>query len=208
MKLTLDKFNLLPPDVQKEFLEAATLAKQKRGIEKAQTDFMSFVKRVWPEFIEGSHHKKIAEKFNDIANGKIKRLIINMPPRHTKSEFASFLLPAWMIGRRPKLKIIQSTHTTELAVRFGRKAKTLMDMPEYKEIFPTSFSFKIAESIAKFSLMSVYAAKKAIKMSQETGLFSGLKTEKYIFEALFNTMDKKSGVEAFLNKKPASFEDK
>jgi len=137
MKLTLEKLNLLPPDIQKEFIEAATLAKQKRGIEKAQTDFMSFVKRVWPEFIEGSHHKKIAEKFNDLANGKIKRLIINMPPRHTKSEFASFLLPAWMIGRRPKLKIIQSTHTTELAVRFGRKAKTLMDMPEYKEIFPT-----------------------------------------------------------------------
>ena len=137
MKLTLEKFNLLPPDIQKEFLEAGLLAKQKRGIEKAQTDFMSFVKRVWPEFIEGSHHKKIAEKFNDIANGKIKRLIINMPPRHTKSEFASFLLPAWMIGRRPKLKIIQSTHTTELAVRFGRKAKTLMDAPEYKEIFPT-----------------------------------------------------------------------
>jgi predicted phage terminase large subunit-like protein len=137
MKLTLEKFNLLPPDIQKEFLEAGVLAKQKRGIEKAQTDFMSFVKRVWPEFIEGDHHKKIAEKFNDIANGKIKRLIINMPPRHTKSEFASFLLPAWMIGRRPKLKIIQSTHTTELAVRFGRKAKNLMDAPEYKEIFPT-----------------------------------------------------------------------
>jgi predicted phage terminase large subunit-like protein len=137
MKLTLEKLNLLPPDIQKEFIEAATLATQKRGIEKSQNDFMSFVKRVWPEFIEGSHHKKIAEKFNDLANGKIKRLIINMPPRHTKSEFASFLLPAWMIGRRPKLKIIQSTHTTELAVRFGRKAKTLMDMPEYKEIFET-----------------------------------------------------------------------
>jgi predicted phage terminase large subunit-like protein len=137
MKLTLEKLNLLPPDIQKEFIEAATLAKQKRGIEKAQTDFMTFVKRVWPEFIEGNHHKKIAEKFNDLADGKIKRLIINMPPRHTKSEFSSFLLPAWMIGRRPKLKIIQSTHTTELAVRFGRKAKTLMDMPEYKEIFLT-----------------------------------------------------------------------
>jgi predicted phage terminase large subunit-like protein len=137
MKLTLEKLNLLPPDIQKEFIEAATLAKQKRGIEKAQTDFMTFVKRVWPEFIEGNHHKRIAEKFNDLAEGKIKRLIINMPPRHTKSEFSSFLLPAWMIGRRPKLKIIQSTHTTELAVRFGRKAKTLMDMPEYKEIFLT-----------------------------------------------------------------------
>jgi hypothetical protein len=89
---------------------------------------MAFVKHVWPEFIEGSHHKKIAEKFNRIAKGELKRVIINMPPRHTKSEFSSYLLPAWMIGRNPKLKIIQSTHTTELAVRFGRKAKTLMDI--------------------------------------------------------------------------------
>jgi predicted phage terminase large subunit-like protein len=133
----IEKLNRLPPDIKEEFIKAGLLAKEKRGIEKAQSDFMTFVKRVWPEFIEGSHHKRIAEKFNDLANGKIKRLIINMPPRHTKSEFASFLLPAWMIGRKPNLKIIQSTHTTELAVRFGRKAKTLMDMPEYKDIFLT-----------------------------------------------------------------------
>ena len=56
-----------------------------------------------------------------LQHGKITRLIVNMPPRHTKSEFASFLLPAWMVGRTPKLKIIQATHTGELAVRFGRK---------------------------------------------------------------------------------------
>jgi hypothetical protein len=66
-----------------------------------------------------------------------KRLIVNMPPRHTKSEFASTLLPAWMIGKTPKLKIIQTTHTGELAVRFGRKAKTLIDSPEYQQIFKT-----------------------------------------------------------------------
>ena len=60
-----------------------------------------------------------------------------MPPRHTKSEFASFLLPAWMVGRNPKLKIIQATHTGELAVRFGRKAKTLIDSDEYHKIFET-----------------------------------------------------------------------
>ena len=117
----LKKLDLLPPDIKKEFIEAGLLASHKRKIEKSQNDFMTFVKRVWPEFIEGSHHKKIAEKFNDLANGKIKRLIINMPPRHTKSEFASFLLPAWMIGRKPNLKIIQSTHTTELAVRLCQK---------------------------------------------------------------------------------------
>jgi hypothetical protein len=133
----LSKINRLPEDIKKEFLEAGMLASKKRKIEKVQNDFMSFVKHVWPEFIEGGHHKIIAEKFNLIAEGKLKRLIINMPPRHTKSEFSSFLLPAWMIGRKPKLKIIQSTHTTELAVRFGRKAKNLMDSPEYKEVFET-----------------------------------------------------------------------
>ena len=102
-----------------------------------KSDFMAFVKHVWPEFIEGDHHKQVADKFNEIAQGKVKRVIINMAPRHTKSEFASYLLPAWMVGRNPKLKIIQSTNTTELSVRFGRKAKALMDTPEYKEIFQT-----------------------------------------------------------------------
>ena len=110
---------------------------KKEKIEKISNDFMAFVKEMWPEFIEGRHHQEIADKFNKLANGKCKRLIINMPPRHTKSEFSSFLLPAWMVGRNPKLKIIQSTHTTELAIRFGRKAKTLMDSPEYKKVFET-----------------------------------------------------------------------
>jgi len=110
---------------------------KKEKVEKISNDFMAFVKEMWPEFIQGRHHKEIAKKFNKIANGKCKRLIINMPPRHTKSEFSSFLLPAWMVGRKPNLKIIQSTHTTELAIRFGRKAKTLMDSPEYKRVFDT-----------------------------------------------------------------------
>jgi len=127
----------LPPDAQKEFLKLAMKLDEKTKQEKVHKDFLTFVKHVWPEFIEGKHHKKIADKFNKLADGKIKRLIINMPPRHTKSEFASFLLPSWMVGRRPNLKIIQSTHTTELAIRFGRKAKTLMDSPEYKQVFKT-----------------------------------------------------------------------
>ena len=132
-----EKLNKLPSDVKKQFLKLALKLSEKKTKTKVHDDFLSFVKHVWPEFIEGAHHKKIAEKFNDIANGKIKRLIINMPPRHTKSEFASFLLPAWMVGRKPDLKIIQTTHTTELAIRFGRKAKTLMDDPIYKQVFQT-----------------------------------------------------------------------
>ena len=137
MNIDLEKIKKLPPDVQKDFMRMFLKYADKKKESKIQNDFLSFVKHVWPEFIEGSHHKIIAEKFNKISRGELKRVIINMPPRHTKSEFSSYMLPAWMIGRNPKLKIIQSTHTTELAVRFGRKAKTLMDTEEYKQVFQT-----------------------------------------------------------------------
>ena len=132
-----DFIEKLPPDAQKEFLKLAMKLDEKTKQEKVHKDFLAFVRHVWPEFIEGKHHKKISEKFNKLAKGEIKRLIINMPPRHTKSEFASFLLPAWMVGRKPDLKIIQTTHTTELAIRFGRKAKILIDSPEYQQVFKT-----------------------------------------------------------------------
>ena len=127
----------LPSDVRKTFKQMQVLLAEKKIQSKAKNDFLSFVKCVWPEFVEGSHHRHIAEKFNKLATGEIKRLIVNMPPRHTKSEFASYLLPAWMVGREPKLKIIQATHTGELAIRFGRKAKNLIDSEEYHKIFQT-----------------------------------------------------------------------
>jgi predicted phage terminase large subunit-like protein len=138
MKLSLEEIDKLPADVRKEYKKLFLMHHEKQNKREISTDFLKFVKTVWPDFVEGSHHKKIAEQFNRLAEGKINRLIINMPPRHTKSEFASFLLPAWMIGKNPKLKIIQTTHTAELAVRFGRKAKNLIDSEEYKRIFQTT----------------------------------------------------------------------
>jgi predicted phage terminase large subunit-like protein len=140
MKIDKDKlknFDKLPADVRRQFSLLANQYGEKKKTAGIQNNFMDFVKHVWPDFIEGKHHQKIANKFDQLAQGKIKRLIINMPPRHTKSEFGSYLLPAWMVGRNPKLKIIQSTNTTELSVRFGRKAKSLMDSPEYKQVFKT-----------------------------------------------------------------------
>tara|TARA_R100001460_G_scaffold95620_1_gene137797 strand:+ start:639 stop:2117 length:1479 start_codon:yes stop_codon:yes gene_type:complete len=101
-----------------------------------QTNFIDFVKHIWSSFIEGRHHKIYAEKLQNVADGKSNRLIVNMPPRHTKSEFASYLFPAWLMGRKPTSKIIQATHTSELAVGFGRKVKNLIDSPEFSDIFP------------------------------------------------------------------------
>ncbi len=103
--------------------------------ERAAHSFMDFVKKMWPHFIEGSHHKKMARAFEKVAKGELKRLIINMPPRHTKSEFASYLLPAWFLGKFPHKKVIQTAHTAELSVGFGRKVRNLVDQDVYSEVF-------------------------------------------------------------------------
>ena len=103
---------------------------------EASDNFMDFVKEMWPGFIHGSHHARMAEAFEGVANGTCKRLIINMPPRHTKSEFASYLLPSWFLGKFPERKVIQTSHTAELAVGFGRKVRNLVDSDPYKRIFP------------------------------------------------------------------------
>jgi hypothetical protein len=136
--LDIEKINQITDAKVRRQLKLDILNSAKKKQEASiRSDFLTFVKYIWPEFIEGDHHKIIADKFNRLRTGELKRLIINMPPRHTKSEFASYFLPAWMIGNDPKLKIIQATHTAELAVRFGRKAKTLMDSEEYKNVFKT-----------------------------------------------------------------------
>src|SRR6056300_258815 len=113
-------------------LRLAQIEKQ----EACRENFLDFVTAMWPDFISGRHHRIIAEKLERVASGELKRLIINMAPRHTKSEFASFLFPAWMMGKNPNMKIIQATHTTELAVNFGRKTKNLIDSDEFKDVFP------------------------------------------------------------------------
>jgi len=129
-------YEALPKEVLQEVLLLEQQHKRLETREVAQTKFLAYAKHVYEGFIEGRHHRVIAEKLEDIASGNLKRLIINMPPRHSKSELASYLMPSWFLGRNPKLKIIQATMNTELAVRFGRKVRDLIADPIYAEIFP------------------------------------------------------------------------
>jgi predicted phage terminase large subunit-like protein len=144
----LEKIQALPPQAQAKLLSKLPVDEQKTVLEildelaarklrdKAADDFMVFVQEMWPGFIHGRHHEKMARAFERVARGECKRLIINMPPRHTKSEFASYLLPSWFFGKFPNKKIIQTSHTAELAVGFGRKVRNLVDGVNYKRIFP------------------------------------------------------------------------
>lgn len=127
---------LLPVNEQEAFFDELDEYRASLAREDAQADFLKFVHSMWPGFINGRHHKVMARKFEEIASGKIKRLIINMPPRHTKSEFASYMLPAWFLGKYPDKKVIQTSNTADLAVGFGRKVRNLVGSEQYAKIFP------------------------------------------------------------------------
>lgn len=135
-ELSLKDFEILSEQDQNEALALLSRYDQMEKQDKCQNDFIEFVKHMWPECILGRHHKIIGDKFNKIAQGKLKRLIVCLPPRHSKSEFASTYFPAWMMGRKGDLKIIQTTHTAELAVRFGRKVRNIIDSDDYSQVFP------------------------------------------------------------------------
>lgn len=132
----MEILGMLPEEEQAPLRPLAQAYQDAVTRELGQIDFMTFVKSMWPNFISGAHHALMATKFEEIASGKTKRLIINMPPRHTKSEFASYLLPAWYLGKFPNKKIIQCSNTADLAVGFGRKVRNLVDGDVYPKIFP------------------------------------------------------------------------
>lgn len=126
----------LPPEHARAIRVALGVIQDDVARSSARADFLAFVKAVWPPFIEGHHHKVMADAFQRVAAGKLKRLIINMPPRMGKSQLSSWLLPAWFIGKFPDRKLIQATHTAELSVNFGRKVRNLIADKSFKDIFP------------------------------------------------------------------------
>ena len=132
----LNNLNSIPESDLRRLLEDLSRYEQLKTREDCANNFMDFVIKMWPSFIAGKHHAKMAKAFERVAKGELKRLIINMPPRHTKSEFASYLLPAWFLGKYPHKKVIQTSHTAELAVGFGRKVRNLVDQEAYTDIFP------------------------------------------------------------------------
>jgi predicted phage terminase large subunit-like protein len=132
----LEILKMLPEQEREQLMPLAMAYQESLVRETGQVDFMTFVQTMWPGFIHGAHHALMATKFEEIASGKTKRLIINMPPRHTKSEFASYLLPAWFLGKFPNKKIIQCSNTAELAVGFGRKVRNLVGNETYSKVFP------------------------------------------------------------------------
>ncbi len=135
-KQLLENLERLPEEHRAAISAALSDWHQVSKVDKAKDNFLDFVRLMWPIFLEGPHHRIMAEKFQDVADGKLKRVIINIAPRHGKSELTSWLLPAWLMGKDPSRKVIAATHTQDFSVRFGRKVRNLIASKDYTEVFP------------------------------------------------------------------------
>jgi len=136
LEFALKNLSKLDPETKKGLQEALAAYEEAQKIASAKVHFLSFAPLVWPGFREGPHHAIMAEAFDRVASGTLKRLIINVPPRFGKSQLASWLLPAWLLGRNPASKIITATHTAEFSHRFGRMVRNLIQNADYQKIFP------------------------------------------------------------------------
>jgi predicted phage terminase large subunit-like protein len=126
----------MAPDKKRRTLELIRNYQSQLVQADGKDNFLDFVKHVYPDYKVGPHHEKLARIFEEIAAGKKKRVVVNIAPRHGKSELISYLAPAWFLGKYPQKKVIMASHTADLAVNFGRRVRNLVGSEAYKDIFP------------------------------------------------------------------------
>ena len=105
--------------------------------QRAYDDLIAFCQHMQSDYKVGKHHRILADMLMDIEQGNKDRICVNIPPRHGKSQLVSIMFPAWYLGRNPGKKVMMVSHTTDLAVDFGRKVRNLIATDDYKAIFPT-----------------------------------------------------------------------
>jgi predicted phage terminase large subunit-like protein len=126
------------------------LAKRREN-KAAQDDLIAFCKKMMPEFIVGEHHRLLADILMSLEAGDKDRVCVNMPPRHGKSQLVSIFFPAWVLGRDPTKKVMMVSHTTDLAVDFGRKVRNLIATDAYKDVFPVTELAKDSKSAGRWN---------------------------------------------------------
>ena len=107
-------------------------------------DLNSFICRAFQElnpqteYMHNWHVDLIASKLTEVSEGKIKRLIINIPPRNLKSICASVAFPAWLLGHFPSKKVICASYANDLAIKHAMDCRQVMQSPWYQETFPNT----------------------------------------------------------------------
>ena len=133
----LDNIDSFSPDEVVEIERLVDELDIRRKNKLAYDDLIEFCKAMMPDFIVGKHHRILADMLMGIERGDKDRVCVNIPPRHGKSQLVSIFYPAWYLGRNPDKKVMMVSHTTDLAVDFGRKVRNIIASEAYRSIFPT-----------------------------------------------------------------------
>lgn len=136
IEVLISRIDEFTPDEQAEILKIAEVLEQRKQAIACQMDLIAFCKHVQSDYMVGKHHRILADLLMELAEGKKDRVCVNIPPRHGKSQLVSIYFPAWFIGKYPNKKVLMVSHTTDLAVDFGRKVRNLIDTDAYKHVFP------------------------------------------------------------------------
>jgi hypothetical protein len=104
--------------------------------QSARQSLIGFTEYTYPDYRAGAHHRLIAEKLQAVIEGRLKRLMIFMPPRHGKTLLTSRRFPAWYLGRFPDRQIIATSYNTERAREYGRDVRNVIASPDYRALFP------------------------------------------------------------------------
>lgn len=124
---------------------------RRKYVNGCHDDLIEFCKHMQDDYIVGSHHKHLAELLMDVEAGREDRLTVSIAPRHGKSQMVSIFFTGWYLGHHPDHKIMLVSHTTDLAVDFGRKVRNLIASPRFREIFPTLELAKDSKSAGRWN---------------------------------------------------------
>ena len=126
------------------------LLKSNPRAELARRNLLDFVVYNKPDYQVNWHHKLLCHYLDRFVRGEITRLMVFMPPQHGKSELVSRQLPAFILGRQPKTKIVLASYSADLASSFNRDCQRIMDGDAYRDVFPdTQLNSSNVVTIAK-----------------------------------------------------------
>lgn len=109
---------------------------QKAKIELSRRHFRDFLKYTKPDYIFNWHHVLLCDKLEAFAKGKIRKLMVFLPPQHGKSQLTTRHLPAYILGIKPGTKIAVCSYSATLAQAFNRDIQRIIDDLPYHDVFP------------------------------------------------------------------------
>jgi predicted phage terminase large subunit-like protein len=123
----------VPTSPNPGILRRLTTAMRRR---EAQGSLIAFCRLTHPDYRPSWHHNVLADHLEAVAAGRCKRLIVSMPPRHGKTELNTVRFAPWLFTRQQRLSVILATYAADYADELGRKARQVLELPIYRELWP------------------------------------------------------------------------